>query len=47
MATMEAPPRLQVRLHQGAFKNEPFVDFNKLSLVLVLLDTRPVKLPGQ
>src|SRR6202030_2739620 len=29
MATMEAPPRLQVRLHEGAFKNEPFVDFNK------------------
>src|ERR1700690_2916513 len=29
MATMEAPPRLQVRLHQGAFKNEPFVDFTK------------------
>ncbi len=27
MATMEAPPRLQVRLHQGPFKNEPFVDF--------------------
>jgi len=29
MATMEAPPRLQVRLHEGAFKNEPFVDFGK------------------
>src|ERR1700726_2978519 len=29
MATMEAPPRLQVRLHEGAFKNEPFVDFTK------------------
>ena len=29
MATMEAPPRLQVRLHKGAFKNEPFVDFTK------------------
>src|SRR6202035_1226716 len=29
MATMEAPPRLQVRLHQGAFTNEPFVDFTK------------------
>ncbi|HSZ64362.1 MAG TPA: L-glutamate gamma-semialdehyde dehydrogenase [Terriglobales bacterium] len=29
MATMEAPPRLQVRLHQGSFKNEPFVDFTK------------------
>src|ERR1700726_704027 len=27
MATMEAPPRLQVRLHEGAFKNEPFFDF--------------------
>src|SRR5277367_4883664 len=27
MATMEATPRLQVRLHQGAFKNEPFFDF--------------------
>jgi 1-pyrroline-5-carboxylate dehydrogenase len=29
MATMEATPRLQVRLHQGPFKNEPFVDFSK------------------
>ena len=29
MATMEAPPRLQVRLHEGAFKNETFVDFSK------------------
>src|SRR5467141_812315 len=29
MATMEAPPRLQLRLHEGAFKNETFVDFNK------------------
>lgn len=29
MATMEAPPRLQLRLHQGPFKNEPFVDFSK------------------
>src|ERR1700689_3736148 len=29
MATMEAPPRMQVRLHQGAFKNEAFVDFSK------------------
>jgi 1-pyrroline-5-carboxylate dehydrogenase len=27
MATMEAPPRLQVRLHQGPFVNEPSVDF--------------------
>src|SRR5258708_4094129 len=29
MATREAPPRLQLRLHEGAFKNEPFRDFNK------------------
>src|ERR1035437_8326905 len=29
MATMEAPPRLQVRLHEGAFKNESFDDFTK------------------
>ena len=29
MATMEAPPRLQIRLHESAFKNEPFVDFTK------------------
>jgi 1-pyrroline-5-carboxylate dehydrogenase len=29
MATVEAPPRLQLRLHQGAFKNESFVDFTK------------------
>ena len=29
MATLEAPPRLQVRLHEGAFKNEAFVDFTK------------------
>jgi 1-pyrroline-5-carboxylate dehydrogenase len=29
MATLEAPPRLQVRLHEGAFKNEPFFDFTK------------------
>ena len=29
MATMEAPPRMQIRLHQGAFKNEPFVDFTQ------------------
>ena len=27
MATIEAPPRLQVRLHEGRFKNEPPVDF--------------------
>ena len=26
---MEAPPRLQVRLHEGPFKNEPFVDFTR------------------
>src|ERR1019366_10711115 len=29
MATVEAPPRLQVRLHEGPFKNESFVDFTK------------------
>ena len=29
MATMEAQPNLQIRLHQGAFKNEPFFDFGK------------------
>jgi 1-pyrroline-5-carboxylate dehydrogenase len=29
MATMEAPPRVKVRLHEGAFKNESFVDFTK------------------
>ena len=29
MATIEAPPRLQVRLHEGPFVNEPYVDFNK------------------
>jgi 1-pyrroline-5-carboxylate dehydrogenase len=28
MATVEAPPRLQVRLHEGPFANEPVVDFN-------------------
>src|ERR1700756_2474773 len=27
MATIEAPPRLQVRLHEGPFRNEPPVDF--------------------
>jgi 1-pyrroline-5-carboxylate dehydrogenase len=27
MATMEAPPRLQVRLHEGPFRNETPVDF--------------------
>jgi 1-pyrroline-5-carboxylate dehydrogenase len=29
MATVEAPIRLQVRLHEGPFKNEPPVDFTK------------------
>ena len=29
MATMEAPPRMQSRLHEGPFKNEQFVDFTK------------------
>jgi 1-pyrroline-5-carboxylate dehydrogenase len=29
MATTVAPPSLQIRLHQGPFKNEPFVDFSK------------------
>ena len=29
MATVEAPPRLQVRLHEGPFTNEPVVDFNR------------------
>jgi 1-pyrroline-5-carboxylate dehydrogenase len=29
MATLEAPPRLQVRLHEGPFRNEPAVDFTK------------------
>src|SRR5580658_51382 len=29
MATTEAMPRMQVRLHQGAFTSEPFVDFGK------------------
>src|SRR5271169_4953147 len=29
MATMEASPRLQIRLHEGPFKNETFVDFSK------------------
>jgi len=29
MATMEAPPRLQIRLHQTPFKNEAFVDLPK------------------
>jgi len=29
MATVEAPPRLQVRLHEGPFVNEPPVNFGK------------------
>jgi 1-pyrroline-5-carboxylate dehydrogenase len=29
MATLEAPVRLQVRLHEGPFRNEPMVDFTK------------------
>src|SRR3974390_3083414 len=29
MATMEAPPRPQVRLHEGAFKKEWCVDFSR------------------
>src|ERR1700752_2899620 len=29
MATVEAPTRPQVRLHDGPFKNEPFFDFTK------------------
>jgi 1-pyrroline-5-carboxylate dehydrogenase len=29
MATIEAPPRLQVRLHAGPFVNEPPVDFTR------------------
>ena len=29
MATMEAPPRVQSRLHEGPFKSEPFVDFTR------------------
>ena len=29
MATVEAPIRLQVRLHEGPFRNEPPVDFTK------------------
>src|ERR1700741_5633410 len=29
MATVEAPPRLQVRLHPGRFTNEPAVDFRQ------------------
>ena len=29
MATLEAQPRLQVRLHEGPFKSQSFVDFTK------------------
>jgi 1-pyrroline-5-carboxylate dehydrogenase len=29
MATVEAPPRLQVRLHEGPFVNEPPINFSK------------------
>jgi 1-pyrroline-5-carboxylate dehydrogenase len=29
MATLEAPIRMQARAHEGAFKNEPFVDFTR------------------
>src|SRR5215471_6639824 len=29
MATIEAPTRPKVRLHEGPFKNEPMVDFSK------------------
>jgi 1-pyrroline-5-carboxylate dehydrogenase len=29
MATLEAPARPQVRLHEGPFVNEPYVDFSK------------------
>ena len=29
MATMEAPPRVQSRVHEGPFKNQTFVDFTK------------------
>ena len=27
--TLEAPPRPRVRLHEGPFKNEPFIDFSR------------------
>ncbi len=27
--TLEAPPRPRVRLHEGPFKNEPFIDFTR------------------
>ena len=29
MATIEAPVRPQIRLHEGPFANEPFIDFSK------------------
>ena len=29
MATVEAPTRPKTRLHEGPFKNEPFIDFSK------------------
>src|SRR6202158_3660453 len=29
MPPWEPPPRLQLRLHEGTFKNETFVDFSK------------------
>ena len=29
MATLEAPPRPRLRLHEGPFKNEPFIDFSR------------------
>jgi 1-pyrroline-5-carboxylate dehydrogenase len=29
MATLAAPPRIQVRLHDGPFKTEPFFDFTR------------------
>jgi 1-pyrroline-5-carboxylate dehydrogenase len=29
MATLEAPPRPRVRMHEGPFVNEPFVDFTR------------------
>ena len=29
MATVEAPARPQIRLHEGPFVNEPLVDFSR------------------
>jgi len=29
MATVEAPTRPQIQLHEGPFVNEPLVDFSK------------------